>query len=308
MSGVATAVISTAVVGGYVQSKAAGDAADAQTKSTDAAIAAQQQADAAAAARAKPFVDLGTGASQELQSFLGISSQNQELADIDQQIAGLRAEQAALEGSSLQSDKGGIPGLISQAITGVRSDSLGEITAQIAALESQRSALAQSVPAQSVTPGGLQQLDEINPLVSFLRDQGFESIQETAAAQGRLGAGGTLKDLTQFNTDLTSTIVPQLQNQRFNQLFNTASLGSNAAAGVSTNQLNTASNIGNLLGAQGQAQAGGIIGGANAITGGIQNIAGAAGAFPGVFGGSSLPPPTTTTINDSAAVIAPATF
>jgi len=226
MSGVATAVVATAVIGGYVQKEAAEDAADAQIQTSEAGIAAQEAAAAAAAERAAPFVELGTGAAGDLQNFLADPT---------------------------------------------------------------------------------QQLGEINPLVSFLRDQGFESIQETAAANKRLGAGGTLKDLTQFNTDLASTIVPQLQNQRFNQLFNTASLGSNAAAGVSTNQLNTASNIGNLLGAQGQAQAAGIIGGANAITGGLQNITGAAGAFPGVFGGSSLPPPTTT-INDSAAVIAPATF
>jgi hypothetical protein len=227
MSGIATAVIGSAIIGGFVAKEAAEDAADAQIQSSEAGIASQEAAAAAAAERAAPFVELGTGAAGDLQNFLADPT---------------------------------------------------------------------------------QQLGEINPLVSFLRDQGFESIQETAAANKRLGAGGTLKDLTQFNTDLASTIVPQLQNQRFNQLFNTASLGSNAAAGVSTNQLNTASNIGNLLGAQGAAEASGIIGGANAITGGIQNIAGAAGAFPGVFGGSSLPPPTTTTINDSAAVIAPATF
>jgi len=130
-----------------------------------------------------------------------------------------------------------------------------------------------------------QQLAEINPIVDFLRNQGFEQIQETAAAGGRLGAGGTLQDLTRFNTQLASTVVPQLQNQRFNQLFNVAGLGANVAAGQGTAGLQTASNIGNLLGAAGQAQAGGIIGQSNAFTGGLQNIAGAAGAFPNLFGG-----------------------
>lgn len=86
-------------------------------------------------------------------------------------------------------------------------------------------------------------LEQIAPVVDFLRKEGFEDIQESAAAGGRLGAGGTLKDLTQFNTDLTSTIIPQLQNQRFNQLFNVLSLGQNAAAGQGTGILSTANNI-----------------------------------------------------------------
>ncbi len=144
---------------------------------------------------------------------------------------------------------------------------------------------------QSFLADPSQQLEEINPVVDFLRNQGFEQIQESAAAGGRLGAGGTLKDLTRFNTELASTIVPQLQNQRFNQLFNTASLGANVTAGQGTAGLQTATNISNLLGQQGQAQAQGKLGQAAAITGGIQGLAGAVGAFPGVFG-SSTPPPS----------------
>ncbi len=130
-----------------------------------------------------------------------------------------------------------------------------------------------------------QQLEEINPIVAFLREQGFEQIQESAAARGRLGAGGTLRDLTRFDVGLTSTVVPQLQNQRFNQLFNVAGLGANVAAGQGTAGLQTATNVSNLLTAGGQAQAAGIVGQTGAITGGIQNIAKTVGAFPNVFGG-----------------------
>ena len=133
----------------------------------------------------------------------------------------------------------------------------------------------------------LQQLEQINPIVGFLRDQGFEQIQESAAARGRLGAGGTLQDLTQFNLDLASTVAPQLQNQRFNQLFNVSQLGANVAAGQGTAGLQTATNVSNLLGNVGAAQAGGALGQAQAITGGLQNIAGAAGAFPNLFGGTA---------------------
>ena len=129
-----------------------------------------------------------------------------------------------------------------------------------------------------------QGLEQINPIVSFLRDQGFEQIQESAAAKGRLGAGGTLEDLTRFNTNLASTVVPQLQNQRFNQLFNVLGLGQNAAAGQGSAALQTGANISNLLGNVGASQAGGAIGQANAITGTIQNLAGVAGGFSNALG------------------------
>lgn len=124
-----------------------------------------------------------------------------------------------------------------------------------------------------------QGLEEINPIVSFLRDEGFEQIQESAAAGGRLGAGGTLKDLTRFNLDLSSTVAPQLQNQRFNQLFNVLGLGSNAAAGQGTAALQTGTNVSNLLGQAGTAQAQGIINQQNALTGGLNTIASGIGAF-----------------------------
>ncbi len=134
-------------------------------------------------------------------------------------------------------------------------------------------------------------LDQINPVVDFLRNQGFEQIQESAAAQGRLGAGGTLEDLTQFNTDLASTVVPQLQNQRFNQLFNLLSSGQSAAAGQGQQAIQSGTNIGNLLNTAGRATAGGQIGQANAITGAIQNVSGAAGAFPNLFQTAGAPIP-----------------
>ena len=160
--------------------------------------------------------------------------------------------------------------------------------------------LAAGEQLQSFLADPNQGIEEINPVVSFLRNQGFEQIQESAAAGGRLGAGGTLKDLTRFNTDLTSTIVPQLQNQRFNQLFNTASLGANVTAGQGTAGLQTATNISNLLGQQGQAQAQGIQGRTDAITGTLSNLAGAAGAFPGVFNsGGTTPPPSGGTLATS---------
>lgn len=192
------ALAGATVIGGAMQYKSAGKAADAQVAAADAGIEEQREARLAFEERTQPFVDIGLEAGGQLQNLL---------AD------------------------------------------------------------------------PMQQLEQINPIVSFLRDQGFEQIQESAAAQGRLSAGGTLKDLTEFNINLAATVAPQLQNQRFNQLFNVMGAGQSAAVGQGTAALQTASNIGNLYGNIGSAQAAGAINQANALTGTIQNLAGAFGAF-----------------------------
>ena len=196
---VGAAVAAVAVVGGVIQSQAAGEAAEVQAEAGEAGIAEQRAARESFEQRTERFRELGLLGAEQLTGFL---------------------------------------------------------------------------------EDPFQQLEEINPLVNFLRDQGFEAIQETAAAKGRLGAGGTTRDLAEFNTNLAATIVPQLQNQRFNQLFNVAGLGANVAAGQGTAGLQTATNISNLLGNIGASQAAGIQGQAGAITGTLQNVAGAFGAFP----------------------------
>lgn len=121
-------------------------------------------------------------------------------------------------------------------------------------------------------------LEQINPIVDILRNQGFEQIQESAAAGGRLGAGGTLRDLTQFNTDLATTVIPQLQNQRFNQLFNVLSLGQASAAGQGAGLLSTAGNISNRLGNIGTIGSEGAVGQSNIITNLLGNLTSAFGA------------------------------
>lgn len=168
-------------------------------------------------------------------------------------------------------------------------------SAQIAALENQKN-MAQipkpDAPSQAGMPSGVQQseLERINPLVSFLRDEGFNDIQESAAAQSGLSSGGTLKDLTRFNTQLASTVVPQLQQQRFNQLFSVLGLGSNAATGQGNAALSTASNVGNLQVGAANATAQGQIAQGQAVQQGVSDLAGAFGAKQGGFFNSQPPP------------------
>ena len=237
-------------------------------------------------------------ANEDVNTFTG------QLSDIDAQIAEAESGRAAIALRGAQEFsrgiRGGGPLSLGEPGTGAIDATIKQLNAQREAVQGQLTqaqglAQEQNQASQAQFNSGAgerqalsqdQQLEQINPLVSFLRKEGFEDIQESAAARGRLGAGGTLKDLTEFNTQLTSTIVPQLQQQRFNQLFNTLCLGANAATGQGTAGIQTAGNISNLLGNQGQARAAGITGQANAITGGINALGGLVGAQQGgAFGG-----------------------
>jgi hypothetical protein len=198
MTGVATAIVGSAVVGGVVANKAAKKGAEAQTQASEAGIAEQRAAREAFEERTQPFVDIGLGVANDLTSFL------------DDPSAGL---------------------------------------------------------------------EQINPVANFLQQEGFRKIREGGAGGGR----NVDRDLSEFQTGLTSTLVPQFQNQRFNQLFNVLGLGQNAAVGQGNAALQTGANVSNLLGNIGQAQAAGAAGQSNAITGTLQNLSGAAGAFPNLF-------------------------
>lgn len=82
--------------------------------------------------------------------------------------------------------------------------------------------------------------------------QGENSILQNASATGGLRGGNTQSALSQFRPQLLN----QLVNQQYQNLGGLTSLGQNAAAGVGNAGMQSANNIGNLLGTIGQAQAG----------------------------------------------------
>lgn len=309
MTWVAVSIVGTSLLGGALQSSSSRSATSAQERSSNAAIAEQRAGREAFEQRTEPFRQIGLAAAPELARLLGISIPSQSSQDvssiqnridqIDQEIAA--GPQTRVNPSVPASifpsvtPSWGTPGMPNIGAISALRDGVTEtlpfdqqgLATERQSLVDQLNAIQSQQTAPQADQTGPPMLDEINPLVSFLRDEGFADIQETAAAQGRLRSGGTLKDLTRFNTNLASTIVPQLQNQRFNQLFSLLGLGSNAAAGQGTAALNTATNIGNLQVGQGSAAA------QNALNQGQiagNTISDLAGAF-GYYRGSRTPPP-----------------
>lgn len=111
-----------------------------------------------------------------------------------------------------------------------------------------------------------------SPDYNFAQSQGQKGVINAANAQGVGLSGGTLKDLATFNSGLAS----QQYGNYFNRLMQLSQIGQNAAGGLgnlatgqATNATSASAGIGNTIQGVGQAQASGIVGGTNAITGAI---------------------------------------
>ena len=153
------------------------------------------------------------------------------------------------------------------------------------ALTQQQALLGMGTPeAQQQAIAALQG----SPQFAALQQQGENAILQNASATGGLRGGNVQGALAQFRPALLSSLI----DQQYSRLGGLTAIGQNAAAGVGNAGMSTGSNIATLLGRQGQAEAGGILGQQGALTGGINKAFGAvqgAGGFGQLFGGASSP-------------------
>ena len=131
--------------------------------------------------------------------------------------------------------------------------------------------------------------EQNDPGYQFREQQGQKAIQGSAAANGTLLNGSTLKDLASYQQGLASqeygnvynralgeytnayNIFGQNQSNQFNRLSSLSSSGQNAAAGQANAAQNYGQNAGNLITGIGNAQAAGQVGSANAWSSGLSN-------------------------------------
>lgn len=114
---------------------------------------------------------------------------------------------------------------------------------------------------------------ENSPYFKSVAQQGENAILQNASATGGIRGGNTQGALAQFRPQLLN----QLVQQQYQNLGGITSLGQNAAAQTGNAGMQSAGNIGNLLAQQGQAQAGGYLGQAQATNQGISNLIGLGG-------------------------------
>lgn len=114
---------------------------------------------------------------------------------------------------------------------------------------------------------------ENSPYFQATAKQGENAILQNASATGGLRGGNTQGALAQFRPQLLN----QLVQQQYQNLGGITSIGQNSAAMTGSAGMNSANNISTLLGQQGQAQAGGYLGQANATNQFLGNLGGIAG-------------------------------
>ena len=139
---------------------------------------------------------------------------------------------------------------------------------------------------------------QASPQFQALQQQGENAILQNASATGGLRGGNVQAALAQFRPQILSSLIDQQYNRlgglsSMGQLTtqNIASMGQASGARQAAAGQQTAANISNLMGTQGAAQAGGILGQQSALSGGINQAFGAiqgAGGFGNLFGGNGL--------------------
>lgn len=124
-----------------------------------------------------------------------------------------------------------------------------------------------------------------SPEYQALSQSGQNAILANASATGGLRGGNVQAALGQFQPQLLSSLI----NNQYSRLGGLTSIGQNAAAGVGNAGMQTGTNIANLYGQQGAAQAGGALAAGRAQAGLFGQLGELAGLYSGGFGG---PPPS----------------
>lgn len=134
-------------------------------------------------------------------------------------------------------------------------------------------------PAQQQAIQGIEQ----SPQFASMMQQGENAMLQNAAATGGLRGGNVQGALAQFRPQLLN----QLLDQQYSRLGGLSTLGQNAAVGQANVGQASGANIATLLGQQGQAQAGGILGQGRAQAMQANVLPQAIGQFMGMggFGG-----------------------
>lgn len=129
-----------------------------------------------------------------------------------------------------------------------------------------------------------------DPSYQFRLQQGQDSIQSGAAAQGGLLSGATQKALLNFGQDAASQEYGNAYNRfnadqtnQYNRLSNLVGLGQNAAAQQGNAGMQTAQAVANNTMAGANAQAAGTIAAGNRTANNFSSLVGAAGAIGGMF-------------------------
>jgi hypothetical protein len=129
--------------------------------------------------------------------------------------------------------------------------------------------------ATEYTPFGMDQF-KADPGYAFRMSEGMKGLERSAAARGGLLSGSMLKGIQRFGQDLGSQEYMNAlnryqaeRNAQLNPLQSLAGVGQTTSAQLGAAGTQMASDVGQAIGAAGQARASGYMGGANALSGAL---------------------------------------
>jgi hypothetical protein len=141
--------------------------------------------------------------------------------------------------------------------------------------EAGQQALNKLAPLMDYTAFGMDQF-KADPGYAFRLGEGTKALERSAAARGGLLSGGTGKALQRFGQEFGSQEYTNAFNRyqteraaRLQPLQSLAGLGQTSAQQIGQQGMQTASNVGDLMGSGAAARASGYVGTANALTGGL---------------------------------------
>ena len=275
-----------AIGGGLIASSAAKSAANAQAQASREAQAAQTAQYQNQVALQEPFRQAGLTAQGRIMNLMGLSAPAGSYGGASTNPADYGLTQVNIPSG------GGLGGIMGSAMGGAGQpmyiDAQGNPVSDVAAYMA-----ANPLPTAQ---GGAQPADfgkyakdfsmsdfTEDPGYAFRQSEGLKALDRSASARGGLLSGGALKGIQRFGQDLASqeygNAFNRYQTNRSNQLNPLQSLM--GAGQTATNTLtnasmqqgqNSATNAYNA----GQARASGYVGSANALSGALSGVAGAA--------------------------------
>ena len=136
-------------------------------------------------------------------------------------------------------------------------------------------ALPELVQASKYTPFGMDQF-KADPGYAFRLSEGQKALERSAAARGGLLSGGTGKALQRFGQEFGSQEYTNAFNRyqaereaRLRPLQSLTGMGQTTGQQVSQAGQTMAAGVGDAIGSAAAARASGYVGGANALTGGL---------------------------------------
>lgn len=274
-----------ALGGALISSNASGKASNAQSASAGQSIAEQQREYNQTRADNAPFLRTGTAANRRLGLLLGLPGMGP-----DENDQGYKAIYQPMvdQFDQAHKDRFGMSIWDNRADASSRDAQLERFKQQA---RDQYAAQYGDPSAGDPASGSLLRkfgIDDLNadPVyqsgLKFGADQGRDAINARATAGGMYDSGATLKALTRFGNDYGSTKANESynrftndQNNIFNRLSGVSGTGQVATGQVSAAGANMANNVGAAYEGAGNARAAGIVGGANAWGGAINNAYGA---------------------------------